>query len=532
MPINPDYIRTVLFGSSTPPSGRVAFLNVRTLGLTGGPTEFAASVVDISTGREVATFTRRVRAGASAEQVVTHLGGFLETQGATAWTGYKTGFIQSKLAAGGGIAIPRTRDVMGMAEQMLGAPGIAGFVGGGKPWVQAHTAAAALGLPQAERLAGAGAGLGHARMAAGIFGALQNVESPVIQEAMRRLGFPGAPQKIYSGLPSLKGFVRRHPFATGAFALGGLVLAGTALKPLSGNDDEYNTIQGMQHGGVAQNLRRHMTDFGSGYRGLVKLPGLLSQLLIKGTGGFTVGRKAFKPYMLKRLAEKGVTNPAIRQAYITEIDRLAVEVAKNPFNKIAVINPAAIKEVAKAKGISYGEHLKGVIRHERFHQAIAEIPGAEAMLAGVGTHDLIPASFMRKMSSSYVNPKKWVEEYFAFAVQEAYRKTPGTLRTAKALSEEFMPAWNLLGMKPKYLDAALPRMAELGDQQLAGILRISRNMSKNFSVMKRINKASISKVVMTRNRMAAAQREANIAMSINALMGGRSHSIPGNKTKI
>ena len=38
----------------------------------------------------------------------------------------------------------------------------------------------------------------------------------------------------------------------------------------SGKDDEYNTIEGLKHGGWAQQKRRQMTDFGSGYQGDVR----------------------------------------------------------------------------------------------------------------------------------------------------------------------------------------------------------------------------------------------------------------------
>lgn len=40
----------------------------------------------------------------------------------------------------------------------------------------------------------------------------------------------------------------------------------------SGKDDNYNTVEGLRHGGSAQDLRRKYTDFGSGYRGPVSVP--------------------------------------------------------------------------------------------------------------------------------------------------------------------------------------------------------------------------------------------------------------------
>jgi endonuclease YncB( thermonuclease family)/DNA polymerase III epsilon subunit-like protein len=53
----------------------------------------------------------------------------------------------------------------------------------------------------------------------------------------------------------------------GKLAIGvGLLAVGGLL--FSGKDDEYNTIEALQHGNMAEGIRRTYTDFGSGYRGL------------------------------------------------------------------------------------------------------------------------------------------------------------------------------------------------------------------------------------------------------------------------
>jgi hypothetical protein len=63
---------------------------------------------------------------------------------------------------------------------------------------------------------------------------------------------------------------KSHPFALG----GGILFAGALLtKPLqyiSGNKDDYNTIEGLSHKGVAGRTRKQNTDFGSGWRGLLQ----------------------------------------------------------------------------------------------------------------------------------------------------------------------------------------------------------------------------------------------------------------------
>ncbi len=49
-------------------------------------------------------------------------------------------------------------------------------------------------------------------------------------------------------------------------ALGiGALLAVKPLQYFSGKDDEYNTIEGLKHGGEAEKMRHRMTDFGSGW---------------------------------------------------------------------------------------------------------------------------------------------------------------------------------------------------------------------------------------------------------------------------
>lgn len=54
---------------------------------------------------------------------------------------------------------------------------------------------------------------------------------------------------------------------------------------LSGKDDRHNTIQGLRHGGMAQQKRRELTDFGSGYQGDKKQERENSLLLPLGLAG-------------------------------------------------------------------------------------------------------------------------------------------------------------------------------------------------------------------------------------------------------
>lgn len=63
------------------------------------------------------------------------------------------------------------------------------------------------------------------------------------------------------------GAMKAHPLAT----IAGVGIGSFIFKPLSlfsGKDDSYNTIEGLEHKGVAGATRRGNTDFGSGYQGL------------------------------------------------------------------------------------------------------------------------------------------------------------------------------------------------------------------------------------------------------------------------
>jgi len=64
-------------------------------------------------------------------------------------------------------------------------------------------------------------------------------------------------------------FARAKPWAAAGIGIGVGIAAALAIKPLSwfsGRDDDYNTIEGLPHGGLAGQMRSQFTDFGSGYR--------------------------------------------------------------------------------------------------------------------------------------------------------------------------------------------------------------------------------------------------------------------------
>ncbi len=72
-----------------------------------------------------------------------------------------------------------------------------------------------------------------------------------------------------SNIP-VKEFFTSNAKDVAAGTLGGAALSfpvTIALSLFSGKDDDYNTIEGLRHGGMAEQTRKNLTDFGSGYQG-------------------------------------------------------------------------------------------------------------------------------------------------------------------------------------------------------------------------------------------------------------------------
>jgi len=70
---------------------------------------------------------------------------------------------------------------------------------------------------------------------------------------------------------NLSDLAKKNPLLAGATGIAGLYAFGSITKPLSlipGSDDAYNTLPGLNEEGMASQLRKINTDFGSGYQGL------------------------------------------------------------------------------------------------------------------------------------------------------------------------------------------------------------------------------------------------------------------------
>jgi len=97
-----------------------------------------------------------------------------------------------------------------------------------------------------------------------VFASLQAKQSAFEERVIAkgsRLVVPNGKQ--YTIPTRTKSFLKYGAMAFGAWAL---------YNAIPGGDDAYNTIEGLRHGGIAQELRQENTDFGSGWQGL--FPGI------------------------------------------------------------------------------------------------------------------------------------------------------------------------------------------------------------------------------------------------------------------
>lgn len=209
-----------------------------------------------------------------------------------------------------------------------------------------------------------------------------------------------------------------------------------AFGRVMGKDDFWNTIEGLQHGGMAETLRKGLTEFGSGWRGIASLPEVLQPLGRKAG----VAAQAGKPSEIGRFfaravmedKEKGLMD--IRKAAVNQFfGGLQQQTAVG--QDIIVLNKQAIEAEAKRAGVEYSRLLKGTIKHERFHQALTASGRRSELLSEVQ----VPASFKKTYQKAMeaqrlpVSEELIKEEYLAHGITESYirNKTPKEYQAAQ-----------------------------------------------------------------------------------------------------
>jgi hypothetical protein len=300
---------------------------------------------------------------------------------------------------------------------------------------------------------------------------------------------------------------------------------------IPGFDDAYNKIPGLSEKGVAGSMRKLTTEFGSGWRGLVKVPSMLQRYFggkagQAGLGYATTG--AFRGNLQRQIFKAGLSKGDRVKAF-GQLDDMMREIEKAPDPlRTVLINPTGVAHKAKVQGITYTSALKGTIAHERFHQTLA-LPEGEnlrTVMSYAMTGEASP-SWLRKYVKAYgkeYSPDRLMrmefEEYLAHSISAKWARPTGdagqALATMAKLEKRSRKAWAHLGETPFWAEVQAPRLeAFVADKETAKWIREAANMKPRD--------------IMRKQKMARAQRDTAMAASVNGLNGGKGHTRYSNK---
>lgn len=196
----------------------------------------------------------------------------------------------------------------------------------------------------------------------------------------------------------------RIALGAGALTIGALAISNifNRDRTIHADDGYYNTITGIHPGnrGYATQIVRGMTDFGSGYRGLINIPSIIGSYLpadMSGAGGFVIGNPVVcsthrdiqsGERSLKNILDEdiAVSTNKIRSmvngmetmsegaepAYRKALDKFKADIAdaeKAGFkpSEMVFMNQKTIEQFAKDRGGSKLQIMKDLLRHERQH---------------------------------------------------------------------------------------------------------------------------------------------------------------------
>jgi len=177
---------------------------------------------------------------------------------------------------------------------------------------------------------------------------------------------------------------------------------------------------------LREKKRKELTEFGSGWRGLLSLPELLQPLVKQ--RGMSMSRERLATFLTEK-----VSSAAEKKA----LSEFLFSAGRSPFEEIAVINPLAIRVAAQKQGIAYSKALKGTIAHERFHQRMAS-----SKLRG--SIDIkVPTEFANRFKGK--SPEVISEEYIAYAIESGYLapKHVDNQAARSYFKQKLLPAMNL-----------------------------------------------------------------------------------------
>lgn len=162
---------------------------------------------------------------------------------------------------------------------------------------------------------------------------------------------------------------------------------------ISGKDDNYNTIEGLRHGGIAQRLRRENTDFGSGWRGLLSIPKNLAGVYKQARGfkeGFAeLGTQLSPEYGTQLVSRmRSILGENILESQASTLKKLEwgfAQAKRSNWSSVSLVNIGVIETEAARRSVQPSALLKATITHERTHQSITELALREKIVPGLGT---------------------------------------------------------------------------------------------------------------------------------------------------
>jgi hypothetical protein len=202
-----------------------------------------------------------------------------------------------------------------------------------------------------------------------------------------RFAFAKAESKLWWGRRGMASKV-----AMGVAAVGGLAYAlSPGRQEVSGNKDTYNTIEGLKDRGQAGSIRQLMTDFGSGWRGLIGLPRQVVEPLFAGmsktTDAFYVKQEAVQAML------RSVEETLAQSKMVAKGETIGFMLGKEE----TVLYERAVKQLQSAADRRQGSRvifddiisssslteLKGLLRHESLHEAYLHGRGGETGIRGL-----------------------------------------------------------------------------------------------------------------------------------------------------
>jgi predicted Ser/Thr protein kinase len=251
----------------------------------------------------------------------------------------------------------------------------------------------------------------------------------------------------------------------------GFVASALTYGLFSGKDDNYNTIEGLGHKGIAPQLRKENTDFGSGYRGIISVNEFVQSVF-----GFGKDLGAAK-IPTKKILENIENYKKVHSGFSKQYGDRASEIEafhQQLLESGKAEHTATILMFDKGKALPLKE-VKGLIKHERVHV------GSEYATPGKEAQGLMPKHWFDQMDLVKYNggrQESWYEEFVAFSHQAKYTgvNSPWDQLTGSQFKAQYEP---LNTAYASHIEEAAIKGAEFEKIGQTARLRNIRNYKRN-----------------------------------------------------